>query len=167
MADQVALEEVMKYITQTAGRYGVDVNHAQAILLAENMGGNGAIPAILSNDKTSPRGAAGVMQVMPMTKLSLVSQGHLSEDHAESSDWQSSVNAGLAALKEIQKRTKTTSGRVLAAEYNAGPKAGRMMAAGETDRLPAETLNYLKKFEFAQSWLQGIPHSSGLKPSRR
>ena len=149
----VATEDVIKYITAQAPTYGVDANHASAILLAENMGPNGAIPTTINTSKVSSAGASGVMQVMPATKASLVAQGHLDEEHSESGNWQSSVNAGLAALKEIQGRVKSKDPNLLAVEYNSGPKGGRLFQAGETNRLPSETINYLKKFSFAQNWL--------------
>lgn len=154
---KVTLEEALSYVSQQAGNYGVDANHAQAILLAENMGPNGEIPPVIDTDKVSPKGATGIMQVMPTTKTALVSQGYLDEEHAESSDWRGSINAGLATLKEIQKRTKTTDPRILAAEYNAGPKGGKLVSEGSIDQLPLETINYLKNFDFAQGWLQGLP----------
>lgn len=163
----VATEEITRYIVEQSSNYGVDPNHAQAIMLAENMGPGGSIPAAIDTRKVSPKGASGIMQVMPATKNSLVEQGHLSSEHTQSGNWKSSVNAGLAALKEIQGRRKTTDPRILAAEYNAGPKGGQMLLDGTPEKLPTETQDYLKKFSFAQGWLQGMDKGTGVaRPTR-
>ena len=153
----VALDEVLSFIGKVSHEYGVDPNHAKGILLAENMGPTGDIPAVLSTGKISPRGASGLMQVMPATRQALIDQGVLAPEYAQGTDWQSNVHTGLAALKEIVQRRKTNDPRVIAADYNAGPKGGQAVIEGNLDALPGETLGYLKKFDVGQGWLQSIP----------
>jgi hypothetical protein len=168
-AQQVDLGEALSYITRASSEYGVDSLNAQAILLSENMGPTGEVPQVLQTGQISPRGAAGLMQVMPATRQALVDQGFLSPEYAAGTDWQSNVHAGLAALKEIQKRRKTTDYRVIGADYNAGPKGGDVVLSGDISGLPTETLDYLKRLDIAHARLVGteaLPKGSTIREQR-
>lgn len=159
---KVATTDVVDYIDEEAPNYGVDPELARKIMMAENMGPMGKMPDMLDTDTTSRRGAEGIMQVMPATRKSLEEQGHL-RYNADALPWQQQVHHGLAALKEIQERTKSDDVRVIASDYNAGPRGGRLAATGDFDRLPAETSNYLKKVEMAGNSLQpeNLPSGDG------
>lgn len=155
----VNLSEALDYIDKQASAFGVDPSTAKSILLSENFNDE-AIPKALQDPKkynlddsrTSPKGAQGLMQVMPGTLQGLKEQGFVKQNNNMES-WQEQVDAGLAALQEIRKRTGKDDPDHLAASYNAGPKGGQAYEAGT--QLPAETTNYLTKMRLAREGLNG------------
>ena len=161
----VPTQTVLDYIQENAKKYGVDPETAKQILLAENIGRDPTtkqyrIPSTLDTEKSSPAGATGLMQVMPATHKNLIAQGYLPADHSMDT-WDAQLNAGLAALKAMQKEQGTTDPTVLAAAYNAGPSGAKLVKAGQVDKLPAETSNYLQKIEAAK----GLMTPAGATPA--
>ena len=91
---------------------------------------------------TSPAGAVGPMQVMPGTFAELARRYGLPGDVG---DERSNVIAGALYLRELIDRFNGDV-RAAVAAYNAGP--GRVEGvAGNFDRLPRETRDYLARFE--------------------
>lgn len=154
-SSNVKVTDAFAYIDSEAKNYGIDPRTARNILLAENFN-ESAIPDVLKNpdkyslkaNRTSPKGARGVMQVMPATLDNLKAQGHAWSD-TDHSSWESQIDMGLAALREIRQRTGSTDMNVTAADYNAGPQGSKALRSGGT--LPAETTNYLKKVGLADA----------------
>lgn len=161
MAD-VNTSDVISYIGEVANKYGVDPTTAKRLFLSENMGKDGSIPSTLSEDVTSKAGAYGVMQVKPSTHEGLKRTGVLPSDHTMD-DWKGQVEAGVAALKDLQRQHKTTDPDVLAAAYNGGNKAAAAAKAGDFDALPPETKDYLAKSSLANTMLGNRPAA----PSQR
>lgn len=124
----------------------------RTIIRAENMGDAGGVT--FANRKSS-RDATGVMQVLPSTVRGLKGK-YLAPDFPEDLSDQpltSQVLAGVAAIREMVDRTKTTDWRNIAMQYNAGPE----VAAGKKP-VPTETQGYLLKGFRAREAL-GLPET--------
>lgn len=150
---KVALPEVLQYAADEAEKNGIDPSLAKAIVLAENYGdsSSGAVFAQpekynIDTERVSNKGARGIMQVMPATYEGLKKQGFLPQDHTLDT-WQGHVQAGVAALKEIQKRIGSSDYEAIAADYNAGPRGSKAFFSG--GKLPSETERYLNKVSMA------------------
>lgn len=156
---KIALPDMLAMVDDEAEKMGVDRDVAKGILLAENFGDQSvgkvvANPGNYSIDtgRVSPKGARGVMQVMPATYDALKTQGFLPSDHALTDDPRTHIQAGLATIKEITKRLKSSDPYEIAADYNAGPRGSK--AYRESGKLPAETEGYLNKVALATTGYQ-------------
>lgn len=153
---KLALQDVLDMVDEEADKMGVDPDLGKAIVVAENFNKEAVGKALaapqkysIDTERVSPKGARGIMQVMPATYDALKQQGFLPSDHALTSDPRTHIQAGLAALKEITKRLRTSDTSTIAADYNAGPRGSKTFAAG--GNLPAETSDYLNKVSLAST----------------
>ena len=114
-------------IDEAAQRFGIPATWIQAVMQAES----GADPRA-----TSPKGAMGLMQIMPATWEDLRRRHHLGDDSYNPHD---NILAGAAFLRELHDHYGSPG---FLAAYNAGP--GRFenhLATGE--ELPEETQRYV------------------------
>jgi hypothetical protein len=118
------------HIAEAAKRFAIPERWIRAVMAVESTG-----------DRTarSPKGAMGLMQIMPKTWKELSARHGLGND-----PWQPRANilAGAAYLREMHDRY----GSIVAmlAAYNAGPKRfDAHLANGRA--LPAETVDYVAK----------------------
>ena len=96
----------------------------------------------------SPKGAMGLMQIMPQTWAELRRRYGLGEDPYDPHD---NIMAGAAYLRELHDRFGK---RGFLAAYNAGP--GRYEEHLATGRpLPSETLSYMAAVESLLGWNLG------------
>jgi len=119
-------------IDEAAGIHGVDPDLVKAVVKAESAGKKGAV---------SPKGAQGLMQIMPGTAE------YLGLKPGEVFIPEKNIDAGVRYLKEQLNRYNGDEAMALAA-YNWGPgRVDRLVKAGKfsIDKLPQETQNYIKK----------------------
>ena len=120
------------HIAEAAKRFAIPERWIRAVMAVESHG-----------DRTarSPKGAIGLMQIMPKT------WDELRARHALGSDpWQPRANilAGAAYLREMHDRYRSIA--AMLAAYNAGPaRYDAHLANGRA--LPAETVEYVAKIE--------------------
>jgi hypothetical protein len=108
-------------VRQTAEKYGLDPNLAEAVMQQESGGRPNAV---------SPAGAVGLMQLMPGTARDL---------GVDPTDPMQNIDGGVRYLKQQIDKFGVAGGL---AAYNAGP--GRVMKiGGQFNALPAETQNYV------------------------
>ena len=112
-------------VIEEAERQGINPDLALAVAFAESAFN----PAALS-----PKGAIGVMQLMPSTAKDL---GVNPEDPIEN------IRGGIRYLKQLGERFENDPGKVMAA-YNAGPNSA-FFRTGNIEDLPTETVNYLSR----------------------
>jgi soluble lytic murein transglycosylase-like protein len=117
--------EVQALVRAAAKKYGVPEQIAMNLAQQES----GFDPT-----RTSPRGAMGVMQLMPGTAASL---GVTSPYDAASN-----VDGGMRYLVQLYNMPGFGTWPIAAAAYNAGPAAERQILAG-TRKMPKETQNYV------------------------
>lgn len=111
------------YVVEASHRFGIPVRWIEAVLNAES---SGLIHAV------SPKGAMGLMQLMPASWAELRARYHLGSDPFDARD---NILAGTAYLRELHDRYGAPG---FLAAYNAGP--GRYDDYLATDRaLPPET----------------------------
>lgn len=116
------------YVAEAAQRFGIPTAWIEAVLGAESSGDVRAI---------SPKGAMGLMQVMPDTWAALRVRYHLGRDPYDAHD---NIMAGAAYLREMHDRYGTLAGMLAA--YNAGPaRYDDFLSRGRA--LPAETQGYV------------------------
>jgi hypothetical protein len=114
-------------IAEASQRFGVPAHWIRAVMQAESTGDTGAM---------SPKGAMGLMQVMPETYAELRLRYHLGTDPYEPHN---NILAGAAYLREMHDRFGPDG---FLAAYNAGP--GRYEGYLKSGRpLPEETRNYV------------------------
>jgi transglycosylase-like protein with SLT domain len=111
-------------IATTAARYGLDPTLVQAVIQCESQ---------FNPLAQSPRGAQGLMQLMPATQTLLGVR--------DAFDPQDNVEAGVAYLAILQ-RTFPDNVSLLLAAYNAGPQA--VVQAGNSVPPIAETQRYVQ-----------------------
>ena len=115
------------HIAEAARRFGVSETWIRAVMRVESRGNVRA---------TSPKGAMGLMQIMPATWTSLRARHGLGTDPYDPRD---NILAGAAYLREMHDRYGSPG---FLAAYNAGP--GRYDEHRATGRpLPAETRAYV------------------------
>jgi Transglycosylase SLT domain len=115
------------FVAEAARRFGIPASWVRAVMQAESQGTVRAV---------SPKGAMGLMQIMPQTWADLRSRYGLGADPFDPHD---NILAGAAYLRELRDRYGATG--VLAA-YNAGPERyEEHLASGRP--LPAETQAYV------------------------
>jgi hypothetical protein len=116
------------FVTEASRRFGVPERWIRAVMRAESAGDPRA---------TSPKGAMGLMQVMPQTWAELSARYGFSPD---AYDPRENILAGAAYLREMHDRYGTVEGMLAA--YNAGPgRYDEHLATGRP--LPIETRNYV------------------------
>ncbi|HQT72594.1 MAG TPA: lytic transglycosylase domain-containing protein [Acidiphilium sp.] len=117
------------FIAEASQRFGIPAAWIRAVMRAESFGDVRA---------TSPRGAIGLMQIMPKTWAELRQRYHLGADPYDAHD---NIIAGAGYLRELHDRYGVPG---FLAAYNAGP--GRWedhLASGRA--LPLETRAYLAR----------------------
>lgn len=115
------------FVTEAAQRFGIPEAWIYAVMRIESRGDARAI---------SPKGAMGLMQIMPATWTVLRARYGLGSDPYDPRD---NILAGAAYLREMHDRYGAPG---FLAAYNAGP--GRYEAYRATGRpLPAETVTYV------------------------
>ncbi|WP_370526438.1 lytic transglycosylase domain-containing protein [Caulobacter sp. RHG1] len=118
-------------VEEAAARFRLPPSWIYAVIAAESGGDARAV---------SPKGAMGLMQLMPATWRALSAEHGLGADPF---DRRSNVLAGAAYLRELYDRFGADG---FLAAYNAGP--GRYAEARDGRRqLPAETLIYVARVE--------------------
>lgn len=150
------LTDIFAEIDNQAKQFGVDPLQAKALLAAENTAsGSLAKRTNMRGDAVSPMGAAGLMQVMPATAAGLQAAGFLPPTWKhDPANLSSQVAAGLAALKEKTGRMRDPNDLgELASIYNGSSKTHRAYKAGEFDKMPGETIQYIQKLRTAMSEL--------------
>lgn len=116
------------FMDDASRRFGVPVQRIRAVLSAESAGDVRA---------RSPKGAMGLMQIMPETWAELRLRYDLGNDPYDARD---NIIAGTAYLRELHDRYGSPG---FLAAYNAGPARYEEHLAGRP--LPAETQAYLQK----------------------
>ena len=116
-------------IAEASRRYGIPAAWIRAIVHAESVG---------DAHVTSPKGAMGLMQIMPDTWAELRRRYHLGDDPYDPHD---NIMAGVAYLRDLRDRYGNPG---FLAAYNAGPARWEdHLATGRP--LPAETRAYLAR----------------------
>ena len=120
-------DRIERFVAEAALRFGIPTSWIKAVMQAESRGAERAV---------SPKGAMGLMQIMPQTWADLRSRYGLGANPFDPHD---NILAGAAYLRELHDRYGTAG---LLAAYNAGP--GRYedhLASGRP--LPLETQAYV------------------------
>jgi len=132
-AEAAVLDQYQPYIAEASQRFGIPENWVRAVIMAESNGDRQAL---------SPKGAIGLMQLMPDTWDELRDQYGLAADPYQP---RANILAGTAYLKAMHDRFGYPG---LFAAYNAGP--GRYEDHLRTRRpLPRETQRYVAHIEKA------------------
>ncbi|WP_415022578.1 lytic transglycosylase domain-containing protein [Bradyrhizobium sp.] len=121
-------DPLTKFIEQASRRFGVPARWIRAVLDIESAQDARA---------TSPKGAIGLMQIMPATWAELREHYNLGNDPYDPHD---NILAGTAYLRELLDRYGSPG---VFAAYNAGPSRYEEHLAGGT--LPDETRAYVAK----------------------
>jgi hypothetical protein len=142
------------FITDAARQFGVPEAWIRGVMRAES----GGHSVLHGKPITSPKGAMGLMQIMPETYDTLRVQYGLGSDAYDPKD---NILAGAAYLRQMYERYGYPS---LFAAYNAGPKRLEdFLFRGRA--LPRETRNYVDRIvpgsEFA---LSNDANVSGMPP---
>lgn len=151
-APSARTDVVTAAIAEASARSGVPASWIRAVIRAESFGDARAV---------SPKGAIGLMQLMPATFATLRAQLRLGPDPFDVRD---NVMAGAAYLRLMYDRYGLVG---MIGAYNAGPERWEAHLAGVRP-LPAETLAYLARLApvlgFAAPSMQvGVP--AALAPS--
>lgn len=126
-----AVGTISTVVTEASRRFGIPVAWLNAVIQAESGGDVHAL---------SPKGAMGLMQIMPDTWADLRTRYHLGTNPYRARD---NIMAGAAYLRELLDRYGTAG---FLAAYNAGPARWvAHLAAGV--RLPAQTYAYLVRLK--------------------
>jgi len=126
---QSAADAFAGSIAEAARRFGVPATWIRAVMRAESNGDRRAV---------SPKGAMGLMQIMPETWDALRVRYRLGRDPFDPHD---NILAGAAFLREMHDRYGSPG---FLAAYNAGP--GRYEEYRDRHRpLPPETIAYVAK----------------------
>lgn len=119
-----------EYVAEAAERFEIPAQWIRAVMAAESGG---------AATSRSPRGAIGLMQIMPATWAELRTRFDLGDDPFEP---RANILAGAAYLRQMHERYGTVEAMLGA--YNAGPQ--RYDAHRESGRaLPTETIQYIAK----------------------
>jgi hypothetical protein len=128
-------------IAEASQRFGVPAHWIRAVMQAESTGDTGAL---------SPKGAMGLMQVMPETYAELRFRYDLGTDPYEP---RNNILAGAAYLREMRDRFGPDG---FLAAYNAGPaRYDDYLKRGRA--LPEETCNYVATLAPVIG-VPGLPH---------
>lgn len=124
-----AADSVASYVAEAARRFSIPGSWIYAVMRVESAGD----PRVVS-----PKGATGLMQIMPATWADLRARYGLGDDIYDPRD---NIMAGAAFLREMYDRYGAPG---FLAAYNAGP--GRYENHLATGRpLPAETIAYVDR----------------------
>ena len=126
------------FIDEAASRFSVPASWIRAVIQIESKGNPKAL---------SPKGAVGLMQLMPDTYAELCVRYGLGADPTDSHD---NIIAGTAYLRDLRERFGTEG---FVAAYNAGPQRYEDHL-GTGRPLPDETLTYVAKLA---PLLSGVP----------
>jgi hypothetical protein len=127
IAAQIAPDPVAATVAEAAQRSGIPASWIRAVMQAESGGDARAV---------SPKGAMGLMQIMPETWATLRLRYGLGADPFDARD---NIIAGAAYLRELHDRYGSPG---FLAAYNAGPaRYEDYVARGQP--LPAETRAYV------------------------
>ena len=119
--------DLAAFVAEASRRFGIPAAWLRAVMRAESFGDARAI---------SPKGAMGLMQIMPETWAALRQRYRLGADPYDAHD---NIIAGAAYLRELHDRYGIPG---FLAAYNAGPaRWEEHLATGRA--LPAETRAYL------------------------
>lgn len=126
IAGKTSYEELRDVVDSSAATYGVEPELVRAIIKQESN---------WKTDIVSPKGAQGLMQLMPKTAKGL--------GVTDSFDAGQNIRGGTKYISDLLKKYGGDVEKALAA-YNAGP--GRVPVKGELDlsKLPKETRGYVK-----------------------
>ncbi|MBY5841312.1 lytic transglycosylase domain-containing protein [Rhizobium leguminosarum] len=117
------------FVAEAAKRFDIPERWIRAVMQVESRDDPSAI---------SPKGAMGLMQIMPATWTELRARHHLGEDVFEPRD---NILAGAAYLSELHEFYGSPG---FLAAYNAGPgRYEKHLVTG--DPLPQETIDYVAK----------------------
>ncbi len=134
------------HIAEAAKRFDIPERWIRAVMVAESVND----PAALS-----PKGAIGLMQVMPATWAELRARHSLGSDPWRPRD---NILAGAAYLREMHDRYGSVA--AMLAAYNAGPaRYDAHLATGRA--LPAETIDYVAKITQMIDGTVSIARSAG------
>jgi len=131
------LSKYRKIIEKAAKNYGIETSLIRAIIHVESHFNPKAV---------SPKGAAGLMQLMPATAK------HYGVTNVF--DPSQNINAGVKYLQKLMRRYKKSQLQLVLAAYNAGEKAVAKYQGVPPYR---ETLNYISK-------VQKLQHRYSLEP---
>jgi hypothetical protein len=138
------------FVTEASRRFGVPERWIRAVMRAESAGDPRA---------TSPKGAMGLMQIMPQTWAELSARyGFGADPYAP----RENILAGAAYLREMHDRYGTIEGMLAA--YNAGPgRYDEHLATGRP--LPWETRSYVATIAPAIGGgvLPGLPEARAVR----
>jgi soluble lytic murein transglycosylase-like protein len=126
-APSPSIEQLSKSIAEASARFAVPARWIRAVIQVESAGDAHSI---------SPRGAMGLMQLMPGTWVELSARYGLGLDPFDARD---NILAGTAYLKEMHRRFGSAG---FLAAYHAGPsRYEQHLATGQP--LPSETTAYV------------------------
>ncbi|QGN56310.1 transglycosylase SLT domain-containing protein [Novosphingobium sp. Gsoil 351] len=125
-------EQWRGYIAEASQRFGIPESWIERVMRAES----GGRTRIAGRPTTSPKGAMGLMQVMPATWAMLTRRHALGTDPHEP---RANILAGAAYLRAMRDRFGYPG---LFAAYNAGPERYAAYLSGRQS-LPGETRLYL------------------------
>ncbi|GAA0547564.1 soluble lytic murein transglycosylase-like protein [Rhizomicrobium palustre] len=129
-----AVASWQSYIGEAARRFAIPEDWIARVMAAES----GGRLTLNGNPITSPKGAMGLMQLMPETWLVMRQRLKLGDDPYDPHD---NILAGAAYLRMLWEEFGTEG---MFAAYNAGPTRYRAYLAG-TKPLPVETEAYLAR----------------------
>ena len=121
--------DLAAFVAEASRRFGIPAAWLRAVMRAESFGDARAI---------SPKGAMGLMQIMPETWAALRQRYRLGADPYDAHD---NIIAGAAYLRELHDRYGIPG---FLAAYNAGPGRWEDFVTARRP-LPAETRAYLAK----------------------
>lgn len=124
-----ARNTVPDFVTEAAHRFAIPEAWIYAVMRVESAGDPRAV---------SPKGATGLMQIMPVTWLGLRARYALGVDIYDPHD---NIIAGAAYLRELYDRYGSPG---FLAAYNAGPARYEAYLARRVS-LPGETIAYVQK----------------------
>ena len=137
------------HITDAAKRFDIPERWIRAVMAAESSGDSAAL---------SPKGAIGLMQIMPPTWEELRAKHGLGRDPWQPRD---NIMAGAAYLGEMYDRYGTVD--AMLAAYNAGPARYDEHRRGRP--LPTETVAYVAKIAPMIGGKAAIPATLGRRRS--
>lgn len=124
-----ARNAVPDFVTEAAHRFGIPEAWIYAVMRVESAGNPRAV---------SPKGATGLMQIMPGTWLRLRARYPLGDDIYDPHD---NIIAGAAYLRELYDRYGSPG---FLAAYNAGPARYEAYLSRRVS-LPGETIAYVER----------------------
>lgn len=132
-------------VAQEAIRQGVNPQFALSVAFAESN---------FNPEAVSPKGAIGIMQLMPATAKDL---------GVDPSNVEQNIRGGIQYLNDLSRRFENDPVKILSA-YNAGPNA-KFFQTNSLDDIPTETLEYVTRISnFNQGNLPSFKPTEVSKP---